>query len=99
LKTFEYVNFIHYHLSVAAINIYNAGLFFWEYAEQLKVTAFGIEWPLGQPLLLLALIWKGRPLLILQSISYVILKINTELIKNSRRERERHRRESYRPQW
>jgi hypothetical protein len=96
LKAAEYVNFAHYHVSVAAINIYNTGLFFWESAGELKVTLLDVEWPLGQPLMMLALLWKGRPLLMLHSLSYLVLKINTELIQNSKRARENHR---YRPQW
>lgn len=79
----------HYHISVAASHVFNVGLTAWEMAEQVKVEAFDIEWPVGQSVLAGLALWKGQFLVKIFSVSYLILRMNTEIIKYHQETRRR----------
>lgn len=72
----------HYYASLAANKVYVTGIEVWETVGEWQITAFGEEWQVGQPILIGLLLWKGRWLLQLHALSYVILRINYELARS-----------------
>ena len=71
----------HYYVSLAANRIYQTGMQFWEMAGEWQVTIFEETYPLGRPLAVLMLLWKGQFLLKLQALSYLIIRVNFEIAK------------------
>lgn len=71
----------HYYASVAANYIYQAGLDIWQLAGEWEVDIFGEARPIGRILLSVAMFFKGRVLLQLHAISYLIVRCNYELAK------------------
>jgi hypothetical protein len=75
------LNQAHYYVSIAANRVYQAGLTVWEKAGELQVTVFDESYPVGQPLAVMLLLWRGQFLLKLHALSYVIVRLNYELAK------------------
>ena len=76
------LNHAHYYISLAANRVYQIGVNFWEMLGDWQVTVFEESYPLGRPLAVLALLWKGQFLLKLHALSYLIIRINYELAKS-----------------
>jgi len=71
----------HYYVSLAASKMYNAGMQFWDIMGEWQVTVFEETYPLGRPLAILMLLWKGQFLLKLHVLSYLIMRVNLEIAK------------------
>ena len=72
----------YYHVSVAANYLYQLGLDVWDFAGEFELDLLGSErLPLGKAVLMLVLALKGRFLLQIHGLAYVIMRINYELAK------------------
>ena len=71
----------HYYVSLAASKMYNVGMQFWDIMGEWQVTVFEETYPLGRPLAILMLLWKGQFLLKLHVLSYLIMRVNLEIAK------------------
>jgi hypothetical protein len=71
----------HYYVSLAANRIFQTGMNIWEMLGEWQVTIFDEPYPLGRPLAVLLLLWRGQFLLKLHALSYIIIKVNTEIAK------------------
>lgn len=80
-KSMIALNQAHYYVSLGANRIYQIGMNFWEMMGEWQVTIFEESYPLGQPLTMLALLWKGQLLLKLHALSYIIIRVNYEIAK------------------
>lgn len=65
-------------VSLAAHHVLRFGHSAWRWAGEYEVSVMDTDWPLGQPLMLLLLVWKGRPLLLLHCLAFAIERINYE---------------------
>jgi hypothetical protein len=75
-------NQAHYYISLSANRFYQISMNFWDKVGDWRVTVYGESYPLGRPLALLALLWKGQFLLKLHALSYFIIRVNNELAKS-----------------
>ena len=80
-KSIIVINQAHYYISLAANRIYQFGMNVWDIVGEWQVTIFDESYPLGRPLAVLFLLWKGQFLLKLHALSYVIIRINYEIAK------------------
>jgi hypothetical protein len=80
-KSIVVLNQAHYYVSLAATRVYQLGMNFWEMLGEWQVTIFDESYPLGRPLGVLLLLWKGQFLLKLHALSYVIIRVNYEIAK------------------
>lgn len=80
-KSLIALNQAHYYVSLGANRIYQLGMNFWEMMGEWQVTIFEESYPMGQPLAVLMLLWKGQLLLKLHALSYIIIRVNYEIAK------------------
>lgn len=80
-KTTAVMKHAHYYVSYAANNVYQLGMQFWDIAGEWRITVFDEEYPVGRPIAVLALLWKGQFLLKLHMLSYLVVRINYEIAK------------------
>lgn len=80
-KTTVALHHTHYYVSLAANRIYQTGMQFWDMMGEWQVPIFGEVYPLGRPLAVLMLLWKGQFLLKLHALSYLIIRVNFEIAK------------------
>jgi hypothetical protein len=80
-KSIVVLNQAHYYVSIAATRVYQLGMNFWEMLGEWQVTIFDESYPLGRPLGVLLLLWKGQFLLKMHALSYVIIRVNYEIAK------------------
>lgn len=80
-KSLIALNQAHYYISLGANRIFQMGTNFWEMMGEWQVTIFEESYPLGQPLAVLMLLWKGQFLLKLHALSYIIIRVNYEIAK------------------
>lgn len=80
-KTIVGLNKAHYYVSLAANRIYQLGLNFWDVVGEWQVTMFDETYPVGRPLAILMLLWKGQFLLKIHALSYLIIRVNYEIAK------------------
>ena len=73
---------LHYYVSVASNHIYQAGLDIWDLAGEVEMNIFGASRPVGRVVLGALLFLKGRVLLQLHGLAYLIVRINFELAKS-----------------
>jgi len=72
----------YYYVSVAANYVYNMGVDVWNFAGEFEVDVLGTEGlPVGRVALMAGLLLKGRMLLQLQSMAYIVMRINYEIAK------------------
>ena len=77
----EAAGHIHYYLSIAANYIYQTGMDLWNIAGEWEVDWLGEPRPVGKVLMIATLVLKGRILLQLHALSYVVVRVNYELAK------------------
>jgi len=80
-RTVVALNHAHYYISLAANHIYNVGMNFWDMMGDWQVTIFDESYPIGKPVAILALLWKGQFLLKIHALSYVVIRVNYEIAK------------------
>ena len=72
----------YYYLSVAANYVYNLGVDAWNFAGDFEIDFLGTDrLPLGRVLLISVLALKGRFLLQMQAMAYVVMRVNYEVAK------------------
>lgn len=71
-------------LSISAQQIVFWGRQAWEFAGEFKVNVFEEEWPVGRPLLIFLLAWKGMFAVQLYGFAYLIDRINHEMARNGK---------------
>jgi hypothetical protein len=69
-------------ISTLANYVYQAGMNVWDWAGDFQIYLLEDYWPVGRPLLLFGLLWKGRFLLQLYGLAYVIVRLNYEIAKS-----------------
>lgn len=69
---------VHQYVSLCANAYYGTGLSLWRWVGQWEVS----ELPVGRWLLGLGLLWKGKWALMLQSLSYAIVRLNFEVSRS-----------------
>lgn len=71
-------------LSISAQQIVFWGRQAWEFAGEFKVNVFEEEWPVGRPLLIFLVAWKGMLLVQIYGFAYLIDRINHEMARNGK---------------
>jgi hypothetical protein len=75
-------NQAYYYVSLAANYIYQMGVDLWNFAGEFEVDIFGSDrLPLGRSILVTLLLFKGRFLLQLHGMAYIVMRINYEIAK------------------
>ena len=77
----EVARHVHYYASIAANYIYQTGMDLWNIAGEWEVDWLGEPRPIGKVLMVATLVLKGRILLQLHALSYVVVRVNYELAK------------------
>lgn len=69
------------HTTIFSNYIMQTGRNIWNWATELTITINDEDWPVGRPLLIGLLLWKGKWILYLQLFSYLIVRANYEMAK------------------
>jgi len=69
------------HTTIFSNYVMQTGINVWNWATELTITINDEDWPVGRPLLIFLLLWKGKWVLYLQLFSYLIIKANYEMAK------------------
>ncbi len=77
----EIAGHVHYYVSIAANYIYQTGMDLWNIAGEWEIDWMGEPRPVGKVLMIATLVLKGRLLLQLHALSYVVVRVNHELAK------------------
>lgn len=80
-KLIHGANQAHYYVSVTCMYIFQTGMDLWELAGEFEVPFLGEQRPIGKIVMAAALLLKGRWILQIYSLSYVLVRINYELAK------------------
>jgi hypothetical protein len=80
-KTAELLYRLNYYATLAAKYIHQTAMDIWDVAGEWEVKILDEERPVGQYLLMFALLMRGHSIIALYSFSYAILRVNHELAK------------------
>ena len=81
--TVKILNKTYQGVSVAASYVYQFGLDLWGLAQEWELDIFGIETvPAGKILMTVILATKGRMLLKLHGLAYLVVRLNYEIAKS-----------------
>jgi hypothetical protein len=81
-KSIEVLYRLNYYATLAAKHVHQTAMDIWDVTGEWQVEILDEPRPLGQYLLMAALMWKGRFILQIYGISYSILRVNHELAKS-----------------
>ena len=80
-KSMSILKQAHYYISIAANHVYQIGMNFWNICGGWKITVFDEEYPVGRPVAIAVLLWRGQFLLKLHAIAYLVVRVNYEIAK------------------